>query len=311
MMKIPDLLGFTAAMSAAATTGLLVQLVDGPPRSGDEHARALSLDPRAVGLVLDVMVAYGLAERVGEAIGATAGLRELAQTPGGTARTIAMWSHVPEFLRTGQPFLRMDSGREEAYAAVVLALGKMFSDAARDLAKQLALPSKKILDIGCGSGVWGLAVAERTPDARVTGCDLPAVLESFRIRAAELGLGDRTDTLSGDVHQLAIPRAFDLVIVANVLRIEAPDRARAIVQRAAAAVEPGGRLLIIDALAGGTPERDQARAVYGLHLGMRTDHGRVYSRAEINAWIAETGLREQRSIDLDIKPGALGAILAG
>ena len=41
------------------------------------------------------------------------------------------------------------------------------------------------------------------------------MLESFRARTAELGLTDRTDTLPGDVHQLAIPRAFDLVVVAN------------------------------------------------------------------------------------------------
>jgi cyclopropane fatty-acyl-phospholipid synthase-like methyltransferase len=310
MMHISDLLGFTAAMSAASSTGLLVQLVDGPPRTVDEHAKELSINPRATGLVLDVLVAFGLAARDGDRVGASTELRELANTPTGSARTVTMWAHVPEFLRNGAPFLRMDAAREQAYSTVVQALGKMFGEAATELASKLDLRSKKILDIGCGSGVWSLAFAQRDPAVRVTGHDLPAVLESFTARATELGLADRIALLPGDVHQTTIPRAFDLVIVANVLRIESPDRARAIVSRAAAAVEPGGQLLIIDALAGGTPEKERARAVYGLHLGMRTDHGRVYSRAEINGWIAEHGLREQRAIDLDLGPGALGAIIA-
>ena len=57
-----------------------------------------------------------------------------------------------------------------------------------------------VLDIGCGSGVWGLAFAERDPAVRVTGCDLPGVLESFQARAREVGLSDRTALLPGDIH---------------------------------------------------------------------------------------------------------------
>ncbi len=309
-MNTPDLMGFAAALSAAASTGLLGRLIEGPARSAEEHARTLTLDPRATGLVIDVLVAFGLVARTSAGVVATDALGELARSPGGTQRTIAMWSHVPEFLRTGRPFMMMDGAREQAYAGVVSGLGQMFHEVSRVLAAELALPSKNILDVGCGSGVWGLALAERAPGARVTGLDLPAVLEAFRARAAELGLADRIDTLPGDVHAMTIPRAYDLVIIANVLRIEAPDRARAIVQRAAGAIAPGGKLLVIDALAGGTPSREQARAVYGLHLGMRTAHGRVYSRAEIGAWIAEAGLREERALDLDMKPGALGVIVA-
>src|SRR5204862_288643 len=80
--------------------------------------------------------------------------------------------HVPAFVRTGTPFMRMDSGREAAYAVVVQALGKMFAEAATELATRLDLHAKKILDIGCGSGVWSLALAARDPAARVTGHDL-------------------------------------------------------------------------------------------------------------------------------------------
>lgn len=308
---LQDVLGFTAALTAAAHSGLLAALLDGPARTATEHASARALEPRATALVLDVLVAYGIAARDGERVTASPDLVALMNnTPGGGSRALAMWAHVPEFLRTGAPFMKMDGAREELYAGVVGALGRMFAPAAATLAKKLPRAPRRVLDIGCGSGVWGLAIAQHHLATHVTGLDLPAVLEAFRGRAAELGVSDRTATLPGDVHAVAIPRAFDLVVIANVLRIEAPDRARAIVHRAVQALEPGGQLLVVDALAAGTPEREQARSVYALHLGMRTDHGRVYSPAQIADWFRDEGLREIASIDLDDSLGALGALLA-
>lgn len=306
-----DLLGFAAALSAATQTGLLLQLV-GAPRTAADHAAAAKLDPRATERVLDVLVAFGVAARVGNTFAASSWLAtQLERSPGGPQNMTALWLHVPEFLRTGQPYIKMDAAREATYQNVVAALGKMFAPAAANLATALPRSPSHVLDIGCGSGVWSLAIAQRHSGARVTGLDLPAVLEAFRARATELGLADRIATLPGDVHELAIPREFDLVVVANVLRIESPERARAIVQRAAAALVPGGELLIVDALGGGTPEKEQGRTVYGLHLAMRTEHGRVYTPAEITSWLKEAGLKTVETIDLETEQiGALAALLA-
>jgi 2-polyprenyl-3-methyl-5-hydroxy-6-metoxy-1,4-benzoquinol methylase len=312
MNHINDFMGFTAAVSAASTTGLLTQLVEGPARTPAELAAAANTNPRATALILDVLVAYELLARTGDQVVATPELRRIAETPGGAARTLAMWAHTPAFLASGTPFVRMDDAREASYASVVLGLGKLFAPSAKALAAKLDVAPKRILDIGCGSGIWSLAFADQHPAAHVTGHDLPAVLESFRSLATDRKLADRIALIPGDVHQTTLPRAFDLVIVANVLRIESPERAREIVRRAVAAIEPGGALLIIDALAGGTPALEQARSVYALHLGMRTEHGRVYSRDQISAWITEAGLTRLQHLDVDLEtmPGAVGAILA-
>lgn len=312
MNHINDVLGYTAALSAAVSTGLLAQLIEGAPRTPAELAAAANTSPRATALVLDVLVAYELALREGERVTAAPALRAIGDAPGGIHRALAMWGYTGQFLKTGDPFIRMDAAREETYSQVVIGLGKLFAASAKHLVERIGITPRNVLDIGCGSGVWGLSFAEAHPAARVTGQDLPAVLESFRAFAQERGLADRIATIPGDIHQTTLPRAFDLVIVANVLRIEAPERAREIVRRAAGALEPNGALVIVDALAGGTPVREQARAVYALHLGMRTDHGRVYSRDEITGWIAACGLTrfEHFDAELEVMPGALGAIVA-
>jgi hypothetical protein len=134
---------------------------------------------------------------------------------------------------------------------------------------------------------------------------LPAVLEHFTARARALGLGERADTIPGDMHEATIPRgAFDLAIIANVIRLETPERAASLVERVAAGVSPGGSLLIVDAIAEGTPERDRARSLYALHLGLRTRSGQVHRAKTISSWLAMAGL--SRITDLDIADGAGG-----
>ena len=63
-MDYTDLMGLSAAIAAAAKTGLLMQLIEGPPRTTAELATACKTDPRATALVLDVLVAFEVAVRI-------------------------------------------------------------------------------------------------------------------------------------------------------------------------------------------------------------------------------------------------------
>jgi len=70
---------------------------------------------------------------------------------------------------------------------------------------------------------------------------------------------------------------------------------------------------VVDALAGGTPERERSRALYALNLALRTEGGQVHSPAEITSWLQAAGLGKVEAIDLGGRtppPGAIGALLA-
>jgi methylase of polypeptide subunit release factors len=53
--------------------------------------------------------------------------------------------------------------------------------AAKTLGEHLGIPKSKtpvsVLDLGAGSGVWGIALAEQSPKVRVSAVDWPQVLD--------------------------------------------------------------------------------------------------------------------------------------
>jgi ubiquinone/menaquinone biosynthesis C-methylase UbiE len=312
-----ELIAMASVISAAQQAGLLRALHSGP-RPSQAYAEQLNLDPRATTLVLDALVTLDLASREGDSYDASPRVKAFMRSWGqGGPPLENLWTHTPIFLRTGEPFLRMDGSpgeREASYRTTVSALAHLLEGAARELSAKLNEAPERVLDVGCGSGVWSLSIAERSPKVHVTGQDLPAVLESFMARAQSLGLGDRVATIPGDMHAVPLPAGgFDLVVIANVLRLEAPERAQALIARLATAVAPGGALLVVDALAGGTPARERARALYAINLALRTQAGRVHGPGEITTWLEAAGLSAVQAIELGkdgVAPGAIGALLA-
>ena len=251
-----ELGGTAATITTAQETGLMDSL--GRPAPASEHAQRLRLDSFAVSLLLEVLIALGIAEKKGGRIGASAALAADAHSlVGDVLRTQALWSHLPHFVRTGARYAQMDGAvgeRSAAYQQTVGALSRLFENAALDLARRLSPPGERILDIGAGSGVWSLAMCARSPSATLLAVDLPAVLPACLERARSLGLSERVEPMPGDYHSIELPAAsFDRIILANVLHLESPADAASLVTRAGHALKPAGELVVIDSLADDDP----------------------------------------------------------
>ncbi len=315
-LSFHGLSGLASAFAAAQESGLLVALV-AAPATAEEYAAQLHLDAPATRLVLAILASIGLVTEkprgaAGTVFQASDELRAAdAGMPGGLALSTRLWAHTRTFLASGVPLTQMNASaveREKAYREVVGDLARFFCGPARDLAAIWERPPSRILDIGCGSGVFGLAFAERYLDSQVTGLDFPSVLDVFEKRARDLGLFHRTRRLAGDMHDVEIPTDFDLVLIANVLRLETPEKAQALVRKAARALVPGGELVVLDALASGSLEKERARAIYALHLALRTENASVPTEKDVREWLESAGLVDIRAIALPPHESALGAM---
>jgi len=298
---------------AAVQAGVLQALASGPASvAAVAAACGTSIHPTA--LLLDGLVALGLVETAGETYGLAPAARFLA----GPYRDLgdAYWSHLPAFLRTGEPMARMDDPRESErqYQAQATALAWMMAPAAEAAATVLDIGRRRrglaVLDVGAGAAGWSLALARRDPATRVTALDWPAVLAIAQKAAAEAGLNERFATVAGDYHQVALPEAaFDLAIVANVAHLETAAGNRDLFERLRRSLRSGGEIAVIDVFpvqpAGALPA-----ALYALGLALRTASGRVHSAADLEGWLAAAGFKECRFSPLEAPPYTMGMLLA-
>lgn len=72
-------------------------------------------------------------------------------------------------------------------------------------------PGRTVLDVGCGTGRFAIALAER--GAQVVGLDpAPTMLEIARGLAEERGVGERCAWVEGNIERFAANRTFDYVL---------------------------------------------------------------------------------------------------
>lgn len=111
------------------------------------------------------------------------------------------------------------------------------------LAEVADLAPGNALDVGCGEGDDAIWLAER--GWRVTAADISIVaLERARAFADARGHGDRIAWVQADLSTWTPPPGAFALVSAQFMYLPAPER-DALFRRLAAAVEPGGTLLIV------------------------------------------------------------------
>ena len=89
---------------------------------------------------------------------------------------------------------------------------------AMDLALADLPAPRQVLDLGTGTGVVAIALAERYPEAEVVGIDLSPGMIEVACHKLSPELGDRVRFEVGDASALSCPDdSFDLVVLSNMI----------------------------------------------------------------------------------------------
>ncbi|MFC5995900.1 SAM-dependent methyltransferase [Pseudonocardia hispaniensis] len=113
-----------------------------------------------------------------------------------------------------------------------------------------------VLEIGCGTGTLLVAIAQRFPSAHCVGVDIDT--DSLGVAAERLvtaGVDDRVRLHRGSVADAVHGAQVDVIVLVEVLHEIAPAQRPRVIADAAAALRPGGWLVIVDETYPSTPQQ--------------------------------------------------------
>ncbi len=282
----------------------------GEGSNAEAVASALGTDPRATEALLNALVAMGTLEKRGGTFSNTqVASRYLAVGGEHDSRAALMhtvhlwprWSTLTECVTEGTSVSRNgsrdpDDGWTEAFIA---AMHKNASVRAPQVVGAIGLEGvRRVLDLGGGSGAYSIAFAEAGEDVSADVLDLAGVVPITRRHIDAAGLVDRVHARVGDLRDDTYGSGYDLVFISAICHMNSPDENRAMLEKAFAALEPSGRVVIQDFILNPDKTGPKTGALFALNMLVGTRAGSSYSEEEYGGWLRETGFEEPRKVRL-------------
>ncbi|MGC1269182.1 MAG: methyltransferase [Croceibacterium sp.] len=251
---VADEAGIFAALSDAAL-------------STDDLAAQLQLNSRALGILLGALASTGLVEKRASLWRALPAARTWLHPQaegywGGFLfrfrESNPLHAQLMETLKTGHRPSRFESGAPE------WEMGAMSAEAARRIAAFMHAHSQApardaaaqrvfgqvahLMDVGCGSGVYGIEIAKAHPRLQVTLMDLAAMADEAGTYVARAGLTGRIDTAGVNMFEEAWPTGPDAHFFSNVFHDWSDETNRLLARRSFDALPSGGRIFLNEVL---------------------------------------------------------------
>lgn len=233
----------------------------------------------------------------------------------------AFWDQLPGYLQSGVSIHNDPTLDQTEFDFVVQKATEewMQTPIALDAAKILGIgehrKGQKILEVACGSAVFGATIAHKDPTAQVVLLDTPEGLQRAEKTIESVGLegkittvevDDLNDMIGADVE----PNSFDVVLATNFLHTRSPQACRTFFQSVNAWLTQTGELVLVDIFPG-QDEGDLSRVVMEMELALRTGAGQLHDPNLLKEMLKECGFSHVQYAHLPSTPHLYGLLLAG
>ncbi len=277
-------------------------------RSAEEIAARVEAHPRATGIILNALAALEVVKKEGERfrngeLSSRYLVRGKEDYRGAIVRhmhhTWWGWSELEETVKRGYADMRraerwLDRVEEPEAEWVRDFIWGMHA-IARDLAPRVANlvdlnGVKRLLDLGGGPATYAIAFAQANPALQATVFDLPQPIEIAKENIRRHGLADRVDTRAGNFLEDDIGSGYDFIWISQILHSHTEEQCRLIIDKSAAAVNPGGQVVLQDFLLNEDRTSPQEAALFSVHMLAVTPGGRAYTYREVAEMMESAGL---------------------
>ena len=297
------------AMTVADETGIFRALSDAALTT-EELAAGLGLDPRALSILLAALASSELIEKRGGKWRALPPARTWLHPEAegywggflmGFRERTPIHGQLLEALKTGKRPERFNSGAPEWER------GEMSAEAAERIAAFMhahsqapargvaALPGwsrcPSLMDLGCGSGIYGIEIARAQPGMKVTLLDLAAMAEEAAGYVQRAGLSARVTTHACNMFEDEWPTGHEAHFFSNVFHDWSEETCRLLAQKSFAALPSGGRIFLNEILMDDEGTGPWHAAAFSLLMLIGT-LGKQYSLAELREILESAGFED-------------------
>jgi SAM-dependent methyltransferase len=205
------------------------------------------------------------------------------------------WGENLERWLRGQPWQSSQalSAEPAKFGAAMQAMGSLI---ARKVLAALDIDDvERMVDIGGGFGQYARTFCRARPGLRATVVDRPEVVALGREQVADSDLAGRVEFIGGDYLEVDYGRGYDLALLANILHQESAEHAAHLTRKAAGALAPGGRLVVLDFAIDDQQQQHVLGALFAINM---RSFGDTYPEPTLRGWFDAAGLREVERIDL-------------
>lgn len=314
-----DMFGTAAfwAVHAGVTLGVFDSLAGGAQTPAELSSR-LSTDERGTRVLLETLAALRYVDRTGAHYANSQWSSKwlLRDAPLSVAAGIEYWGillehfwhGLPEAIRTGRhaDFYTWIEGQPEASRAFQEWMVAAARIAGGEVVSAISLPpgARRLLDVGGGHGMYSVALCRAHAELQATIFDSPRALEAAHEHILAEGMSERITTHAGDFLAGSLGEGYDVVLLINIVHGFTPEQNAALLRRVAAALRPGGVVVVGEQVAGSTGRSagGQLAELLGLAYYLLLG-GQIYDAKTIIGWLHEAGLGRVRRRNLLRTPG--------
>jgi len=223
------------------------------------------------------------------------------------------WLRLTDIVREGRPPVAVNQETEgtEFFSQLVETIVPMSYPGAQKLADHLKVANAKeqvrVIDLAAGSGIWGIAVAQKSPQVRVTAVDWAGMIPTTKRITKKFGVRDRFDFIEGDLSEANFGTGYDVATLGHILHSEGEERSRQLIKKTLRALKSGGTIAIAEWLVNDNRTKPLPSLMFSVQMLVNTEKGDTFSFNEIKKWLEDAGFKKVRKLEA---PGPSPLILA-
>lgn len=278
----------------------LFDTIDNGEVSSIEIAKKLNLDQRFCKVLLDSLASIEILKKNGDLYSNSNDVKDflLKDSPNYLGDLLLFqenewnsWNNLYETIITGTPkgcdfSVKMKAEELETYIKAMDESGRYASSIIPALIN--LNKCDKLLDLGCGSGIFGASFLKRYPKLKVSFLDYPEVIE---LTKKYLKNYEDVNFIEANYHKYNFEENYDCIFCSHNIHENSEKENKILFRNVYNSLEKYGKFIIHDYIVDETEIRPVFSAVFSVNMVLQSGKGKSYCINEIKEWLKECGFK--------------------